>query len=144
MKFYEKILKNTRRFFGMDSEASEAEVDQKLEEAGTLEAFQASIKASIEASMQRELDELNAEKESLESINQQQAEKIDQLQQVINEANQKISEMQARIDELEKKPAVDHTSGNSSDDGKAKEPLWMRNPINRKVASIYASKNKPE
>lgn len=133
MNLYDTILKNTRRFFGMDSEASEAEVDQKLEEAGTVEAMKATLKKEVEAEMQTEIDDEKAKNTTLETANTGLTKEVKDLKADLKTAKEEI-------EELKKEPGEKHTGGETSEEGKKKEKSWMKNPINMKAAGFNFNK----
>lgn len=140
-KNYEAILTNAKRVFGLAHDATEAEVDQALEDATPI----ADLRATIEQEESQRLDAQGAQLQA--DLETAQGER-DQARTDLDAANARITELEAslataqgerdqartdlqaantRIAELEKDPATEHTNGPGGEGvGKAtsKTPLW--------------------
>jgi septal ring factor EnvC (AmiA/AmiB activator) len=125
MKFYSQILTLVAAFFGMNSESTEAEIHQRLEEAGTLEDMRAQIRQEFE----QQIREQNEEIQSLGSQLAAVSEERDALQQQVNEQEERIAE-------LEKEPAENHTNGQKETSAKEETP-WLNSSINQRAMKLF-------
>lgn len=127
MKFYSQILTLIAAFFGMNSESTEAEIHQRLEEAGTLEDMRKQIREEFEQQLQ-----------DLEDENQQLQDQVNTLTGERDDLQQQVSDQQARITELEKEPAESHTGGQTETSAHENEP-WLNSSINQRAMKLFPS-----
>jgi septal ring factor EnvC (AmiA/AmiB activator) len=125
MKFYSQILTLVAAFFGMNSESTEAEIHQRLEEAGTLEDMRTQIRQEFE----QQIREQNEEIQSLGSQLAAVSEERDALQQQVNEQEERIAE-------LEKEPAENHTNG-QRENSAAEDAPWLNSSINQRAMKLF-------
>ena len=124
-----EILANAKRFFGLNTDASEAEVDQKLEEAGTEDALRAHLKKELNQEFEVKIGALNTEKEV-------QEQKAIELASEVSTLKQELSAAYEKVKTLEQGTQEDHSGGFEEDQGGAKTPIWMSNPVNQKAAGM--------
>lgn len=91
MSTLELIFASVRNFFGMDENATETEVHQKLEAAGTLQdAVASEVKKQVDASMQ----DLNTRISALEQTNADLKTQVDDREKQIEALNTQIQDAQ--------------------------------------------------
>lgn len=127
MKFYSQILTLIAAFFGMNSESTEAEIHQRLEEAGTLEDMRAQIRHEFEQQIT-----------DLEDQNQQLQDQLNAITTERDELQQQVSDQQARITELEQEPAESHTGGQTETNANENAP-WLNSSINQRAMKLFPS-----
>ena len=125
MKFYSQILTLVAAFFGMNSESTEAEIHQRLEEAGTLEDMRTQIRQEFEQQIREQNEEIQLLGSQLAAVSEER----DALQQQVNEQEERISE-------LEKEPAENHTNGQKETSTK-EEALWLNSSINQRAMKLF-------
>lgn len=104
-KFYSQIMNGMASFFGVDAEeTTEAELHQKLIEAGTLENIRAEAlneaNATVMAKMadfQTTLDGLQSQLTDLQTDAQSKAEKVDELETELETVKGQLSEKDGEI-----------------------------------------------
>lgn len=131
MKFYESILANIKSFFGMEPDATEAEVDAKLDAVQSREAYEAKIREEVKAEYEQQIA----------TLKQEMVENAADLNKQISGLKETIERRDVRIAELEKQPAADHTTGvTETEPAEAAAITWKKHPVNERVKALLAGK----
>lgn len=137
MKINEKI----RAFFGLPAEATDAEVDQKLNES--IDAQEGSDAGATDSTEEADATTTEATEQEMEAPREEAAAApgitMEQVNAAITAATQPLIE---RLQAVEGQDAEAHTDGEReavtvTDE---EQPIWMRNPINQAAAKINPKK----
>lgn len=141
MKWYDSILTKVKGIFNLSHDATESEIDAALEGVKTHEELKAALKSELEKEHQQDVqaalkpvqDELDAEKAKNADLQKQ----VDDLKKENADLKAQIEQKNARITELEKEPAAEHTTGKTeTEQGKTGNEVWDENPINKKALAM--------
>lgn len=141
-KWYDPILNAVKSFFGMQTDATEQEIHQALQNFKSLDDFKSSIRAQvkseIETEMQAKIDDENNEflkknqnlEQQLAAANQRATELQTEAADLRKKVEQLTADVKAKSDEiaeLKSKPAADLNLGSTGGDGYDSQsdlPVW--------------------
>lgn len=145
MKWFNEILTAAKSFFGLEHDATEQEVHEKLTGMKTLEEMKSGIEADIRTRIEQEEGERYGAQIAAEATRADAAEsraadletqladantQLTALQASISALESAATDLKARIVELEKLPGATHTNGDT-DTGEKKESNkpYLNNPV---------------
>jgi DNA repair exonuclease SbcCD ATPase subunit len=156
MKWFNEILTAAKSFLGMDHDATEQEVHEKLTSMKNIDALRADLETELRAKIEQEEGErygaqiqaateraIAAEQraEELEAKLTEANTLLDSLQTNINQLRTDAEALQARIVELEKLPAASHTGGPpGTEGGKPAQRPYQQNPLYLKAQKIRGTR----
>lgn len=145
MKWFNEILTATKAFFGMEHDATEQEVHEKLTSMKSINDMRAAIEAEeaqrYGAQIQAEAARATAAEQRAQELEEQlnaANTALDQLRNSVTQLRTDAESLRARITELEKLPAATHTDGQTSAavSTDAAEKPYHRNPIYQRAQQI--------
>lgn len=154
MKWFNEILTAAKSFFGLEHDATEQEVHEKITSMKTFEEMQTGIEASVRARIEQEEGERYGAQIASEAARADAAEtRAADLESQLADANTRLTALQAsiatleadatalqaRIAELEKLPGATHTAGDTDtgDTGqKTANRPYHNNPIYQKALKM--------
>lgn len=148
MKWFNEILTAAKSFFGMEHDATEQEVHEKLTSMKSINDMRAAIQAEeaqrYGAQIQAEADRATAAEQRAQELEEKLTAAnaaLDGLQSNINQLKADAESLRARITELEKMPAADHTDGQTGTTPAtdAAEKPYLNDPITQKAMKIRAN-----
>lgn len=130
MKWYDSILTNAKRILGLEADATEAEVDQKLAETTSID--REAIRQEVEQEyLQEKNTEWNQAQEQLATTQEQ----LTTAQASITDLQQQLAEANATIAQLKDEPDGVTTEG-AKEKANNKTPLYMQSPLTRKAMQM--------
>ncbi len=149
MKWFNEILTAAKSFLGMEHDATEQEVHQKLTSMKNIDHLRAQMESELRQSIELELAEGHgAEKHAaqqhalaLESKLDAANAALDAMQSHVTQLKADAEALRARIIELENMPAANHTDGQpGTDPGAGHERPYQRTPIFLKAQKIKGTR----
>jgi len=156
MKWFNEILTAAKAFLGMDHDATEQEVHEKLTSMKNIDALRADLetelRAKIEqeegerygAQIQAEADRANsaeARAQELEAQLEAANTALDMLRDAVTNLRTDAETLRERITELEKLPAASHTDGPpGTEGGKPAQRPYQQNPLYIKAQKIRGTR----
>jgi len=149
MKWFNEILTAAKAFLGMEHDATEQEVHQKLTSMKNIDHLRAQMEQDLRASIQSELAEdhgaqMHAAQQhsfALESKLDAANAALDAMQSNVNQLKADAEALRTRILELEKMPAANHTDGQpGTDPANGSERPYQRNPLYLKAQKMKGTR----
>ncbi len=143
MKWYDSILTKVKGIFNLGHDATESEIDAALDGVKSHAELKAQIKSELDAEHQKAvetaLEPVKAELANANDTNADLQKQVDDLKKENAELKQQLQSANARITELEKEPAEQHTTGKTeTEEGKNSKNLWDNNPVNKRARDMQA------
>lgn len=147
MKWFNEILTAAKSFLGMDHDATEQEVHEKLTSMKNIDDMRATIQAEegqrYGAQIQAEAERANsaeARAQELEAQLEAANTALDTLRDAVANLRTDAETLRERITELEKLPAASHTDGQPATSADGGEKLYHRNPLYQRAKQIQGTR----
>jgi len=144
--FFNSILTGIKQFFGMPHDATEAEVDAKIQSVKSHEELVAQVRAEVLADrstdeeylkIKADLEAATARAVELEANVQGLNTALETAKLATTALETELATAKAEITRLEKLPAAEHTNGEGAPPGgnNEKKP-WLDSPANAKIRAM--------
>lgn len=140
-KWYDSILTKVKTAFNLSHDATESEVDAALDQTPTHEKLKeqitAELKAENEQAVSAAVAAVQADLDAANKTNADLQKQVDDLTKENADQKKQIEQQAARITELEKEPAAEHSKGRTeTEEGKNSKNLWEDNPVNQRAKTM--------